>query len=472
MDHSTSSPTAADDYDHNNDPNSEYYNYGGSISDYCGNETSGLYPYDYYDAAYGYCNYSYGNDIMYNNNIYFYKGFDFERPVYLYIWVALIILTTLANILVMIVLQRKNMRNATNIILIAVAISDSLTGLVTLPVTVHAYQQYVAGDLALTKEWCLAFMVIRYFVSRSFHTMSIWLTVVLGFQRLISVLFPFRAQIMFSIRKTLVIILIVMFLSPFLHIYHAFDNKLIEHPGGGGSCEWKVETPCKESCVYLWLVILLMHFIPCLMLTICTAIMVNMMRKTTKKMKDSQMIANKANLHRRSVESKRITCIVVAVVIVFLIPEIPYGVFLMVQLSLKHSGKRLLLLKTSREIICAYEILLVLSFQANFWIYLIMNRRFRKGLARTFEPLEFLTYCLLGKFGVKRLRTRRRSDSTSIGRTFSDAPSVPSQTAHSRLSQSLSSAPLEMRTYHFKAESNANGVHQDKQQSKYIPVEN
>ncbi|XP_045161739.2 neuropeptide Y receptor type 1-like [Mercenaria mercenaria] len=419
-----------------------------------GNSTHGTNdPYDYY---YYYDDYSYGTQ-----SIYYYEGFDFERPVFLYIWVVLIIVTTLANIIVMVVLRRRNMRNATNTILIAVAISDSMTGLVTLPVTIYAYQQYEEGDLALTKQWCEAFMITRYFVNRGFHTMSIWLTVVLGFQRLISVSFPFRAQTIFTIRNTVIIILVVVFLAPFLHIYHAFDKKAIEDEEYGNYCKWKVETPCKESCAYFWLIIVLMHFIPCILLVIFTITMVVMMNDATRKMKDSQMIANKANLHRRHMESKRISCIVIAVVIVFLIPEIPYGVFLLVQVCLKHSKKNLLKVKTSRAIICAYEILLVLSFHANFWIYLIMNRKFRRGLHRTFEPIESIIYAILSKFGIQRQRPRRFSDTTtSLGRSPSDAQSMPTQTVHSRISHSnsINSNALEMRTYHFNTDKNGNGV--------------
>ncbi|XP_060562166.1 neuropeptide Y receptor type 1-like [Ruditapes philippinarum] len=348
----------------------------------------------------GYYYYGYGYDGMKHSNIHYYMGFDFERPVFLYIWVVLIIVTTLANILVMVVLRRRNMRNATNTILIALAISDSLTGLVTLPVTIHAYQHYKEGDLALSKHWCEAFLLTRYFINRGFHTMSIWLTVVLGFQRLISVSFPFRAQRIFTIRNTLFIILAVVFLSPFVHIYHAFDKKAIEAEDGN-YCAWKVEDPCKESCAYFWLTIILMHFLPCLLLIIFTVAMVMMMHDATKKMRDSQMISNKANLLRRNQESKRISCIVIAVVIVFLIPEIPYGIFLLVQVSLTHSKQNILELKTSRAIICAYEILLVLSFHANFWIYLIKNRKFRRGLQRTFAPVQLLLFDLLRKFGVQ-----------------------------------------------------------------------
>jgi hypothetical protein len=257
----------------------------------------------------------------------------------------------------------------------------------------------------------------------------------------------------------LFIILAVVFLSPFLHIYHAFDKKAIEAEDGN-DCAWKVEDPCKESCAYFWLTIILMHFLPCLLLIIFTVAMVMMMHDATKKMRDSQMISNKANLQRRNQESKRISCIVIAVVIVFLIPEIPYGIFLLVQVSLTHSKQNLLELKTSRAIICAYEILLVLSFHANFWIYLIMNRKFRRGLQRTFAPVELLLFALLRKFGVQGQVSRRYSDTTSLARTPSDAHSIPTQSFQTRLSisNSANTNTLEMKTYHFNPDKRTSAV--------------
>lgn len=445
-----------------------YYGDGGADQDYNYGDTSESNTSNYNDSnAYdGYDFYRYDEEYYGNNlNEFHYRAFDFERPIYLYAWVCLIIVTTLANILVMLVLRRRSMRNATNTVLIAIAGSDSLTGLVTLPVVIHAYQQYSEGALILSEEWCEALMIVKYFVSRGFHTMSIWLTVALGFQRLISVCFPFRAQAMFSIRNTVWIIIIVSVLSPVLHIYHVFNRKSFKDEVGNGYCAWVAETPCRESCVYLWLTIILMHFLPCILLVVCTLVMIVMMYETTKKMRNSHMIANQANLHRRNMESKRISCIVIAVVIVFLIPEIPYGIFLMITVILKHSGKRLLDLKTNRAVFCAYDILLVLSFHANFWIYLIMNRRFRRGLQRLFDPVEALVYAVLAKFGIEQ-GPRRRSDSTSIGRAHSDVQSVQSHTAHYCLSHSnsINSAPLELRTYNFKTDGSSNGILPNKDQ--------
>lgn len=432
---------------------------------FLGNRTAPNYydqPYgDYYGDYYRYGN-AYGGIYK---DIFYYKGFDFERPVYLYAWIILIVVTTLSNILVMLVLTRRNMRNATNVILIAIAIVDSLTGLVTIPVTIYAYTHYEMGDLALTKSWCEAFMLVKYFVSRSFHTMSIWLTVLLGLQRLISVSFPFRAQRVFSIQNTVVIMAIVAGVSPVLHIYHAFNRKASEH---GGLCEWTAETPCRETCAYLWLVIILMHFLPCMLLVIFTVLMVFLMIKTSRRMQDSHMIANQDNMNRRNVESRRISCIVIAVMIVFLIPEIPYGTFLLITASLKHAHEHLLDLKTNRSIICAYEILMVLGFHANFWIYSIMNRRFRHGLQRTFDPLIALVNSIFGKVGIRHQMARLRSDSTS----FSGRSEGNSHTGHSRLShvnsatsylsqnakgllkptESVNSTAVELKTYHFKVE--------------------
>jgi len=84
---------------------------------------------------------------------------------------------------------------------------------------------------------------------------------------------------------------------------------------------------------------------------------------------------------RRENENRRITIIVIPVVIVFLIHEIPYGVFLLASVIGKHT-KAVFDLEKNRAIHAAYDLLLVISFQANFYIYTFLNRRFRDGLRR------------------------------------------------------------------------------------------
>ncbi|KAH3818501.1 sex peptide receptor-related protein 2-like [Dreissena polymorpha] len=406
------------------------------------------------------------------NSTYAFNVYHFERLVYLYVWPILVIVTSLANILVVTVLLRKKMRTATNIILVAIAISDSLTGLVTLPVIFPAYGSYASGSLTFTKASCETFMVVKYFISRAFHTISIWLTVILGMQRFVSVRFPFRVNTFFSMSRTTIAIISVALLSPFLHLFHAFDSKTDDM----NNCVWdvKVET-CGKGCIYLWLTLFLMHFLPCVFLIIFCWSMIRTMQSTTRKLSKSHMVSNPENIDRRSKESRRISAIVFVVLVVFLIPEVPYTVFLSTFL-IKHHGNTQMPFKTNRIVACAYEVCVVLSFHANFWTYLVMNRKFRQGLR---EMLIDPMFEILAKFGFNHVqsRSRRMSISTSI-RTVPSDIWIPNshdrltrrnsclpqtnggqlerkQSKSSSSSSRRSSVNVEMRTYSFKPRNNS-----------------
>jgi len=446
-------------------------NYGGNET--FSNSSLDEYYYDFYD--YKYEDSGYYDDVHSDGvDLYDLVAYSFERSIYLYVWIVFIIITALANVLVIVVLRRKHMRNATNIILIAIAVSDSLTGLVTLPTYIHAYSQYFGaaggnhGVIQLTRGWCEAFMLIKYFVSRAFHTMSIWLTVLLCLQRFVSVYLPFKASSLFTIRKTSILIIVVSIFSPVLHVYHVTGSKAISSTytihgnvtGQVRDCLWKLGDECDGGCVYLWMTFTLMHFLPCVCLVVFSVLMVCTMNKATNKMKKSQMIANVQKMNKRDRESRRITIVVCAVVIVFLIPEIPYGVFLLINVILHHSKQNLLPLETNRLLICTYEVLVVLSFHANFWIYLVMNTRFRRGLVRTFDPIMPPMYAVMNKFGVKR--EFRRQESETSGNSYGRTPNTEMMTAASRrssMSHQLvsrnNSSNLEMKTYTFKPNTSA-----------------
>ena len=339
------------------------------------------YGYEYHDYPY--------EDYLGHNSFYdefLYEGFDFERPIYVFIWESLVILTTLFNLLVIIVLFRMKIRNVIHVVLVAIAISDSLTGLVTLPTYIYVYQQHEPGQhgardaYVLDKVWCNAFMISKFFISKWFHTVSIWLTLILGVQRFVSVILPFKAQTLFNRRNTLACVVVVFLVSPFLHIYHAITSKA----NADGFCQWTLDD--KWGLAYVWLTLLLMHLIPCIALLLLSAVMICRLYSATSQALggddcNSSMKAKRQNWNRR------MTIIVTTIVIAFLIPEIPYGIFLLYTVIRVHSGKHIMTLEANRIFHAVYEIVLVLSFHANFWIYTILNKRFRSELARMFREI-------------------------------------------------------------------------------------
>jgi len=366
---------------------------------------------------------------------YMYPGYPFERPLYLYAWEILVIFVSIVNILVIMVLMRKGMRNSTNMILTFIAIADSLTGLITLPSYIIVYSNFepameygdyhpggndtdfhlnqtmhdndypalgplsasansnMYGDPSvgssmlssdsnyysgysvqegymLTKGECNFFMISKFYLSKMFHTISIFLTLFLGFQRYVSVAYPFKAQSFFNMKKTVIVCISIFIMSPILHIYHLQKEKAIE-----GMCEWRIDS-CEKDCAWLWFILWFRHLIPCICLTVFTILFIRQLRK-------SRLEMNQEQTRRRAEENRRVSIIVVAIVIVFLVPEIPYGFFLLSSVIRKHA-EIAFDLEFNRAIHAVYEVTLVLSFHANFYIYTFLNRRFRKGLKRTF----------------------------------------------------------------------------------------
>lgn len=321
------------------------------------------------DSTYYYSDYDYN----YNYYIYIYTGFMFEKYIYLYIWGILVFVVSFVNVLVVIVLTRKNMRNQTNIILAFIAVSDSLTGLITLPSYIMAYDKYLDVDdsdmddgLILSKDLCRYFMISKFFLSKVFHTMSIFFTLFLGFERFVSVAFPFKANIIFTMKRNVIVCTAIVFLSPVLNIYHVFKDKAV-----GGMCEWRLDD-CSTDCVYLWIILFVRHLLPCILLIIFTTLFI-------RELMNSPVEYSRV----RILENRRVTIIVLAIVIAFLVPEVPHIFFLLYSVIMKHQ-RSVFHLKDYRIIHVVYEILVLISFHANFYIYMIFNKRFRRVFKRTF----------------------------------------------------------------------------------------
>jgi hypothetical protein len=366
---------------------------------------------DSYDSnASDYSNY-YGGEYDYGDK-YMYTGYSFERPFYLYILEVISIITFLGNLVVISVLLRRKMRNPTNMVLTTIAVTDSLTALVVLPTYIMVYTRYYSlsdegydndyddtnftdsdygnydsgyhndgavDGCELTENLCNGFMISKYFLSKSFHSMSIFLTLFLGIQRYISIRFPYKSQSMLNLPRTIVCCGAIVFLSPFLHIYHLFGTRALD-----GNCQWELsEDGCGTGCIYLWLAFFIRHFTPCMILVVFTVLFIRQLHageRTLRRMESSQ-----SQISRRKDENRRISLVVTAVVVVFLIPEIPYSIFLLYNAFDKavNQGKGIDL-EANRAINVVYELFLVLSFHANIYIYTFCNRRFRRALLRVY----------------------------------------------------------------------------------------
>ena len=359
--------------------------------------------FDNYSMDHGVDN-SFSNDDYYkwdeeHDSTVSYEGILVGRPIrfYVHVYVTLVIMTVLFNILIKWVLLQKRMHGLTNILFVAIAISDSMTGLVTLPTYIMVFNAEPASDTdvfafeeggngnmtmpfespdfnEVSKPLCDAFMISKHFFSQTFHTISIWLTLFLGIQRYISVAYPFKMRIWYTNKNTAIAFVLILVFAPLLHVYH-----LIRENNSEALCVWELDG---GSNVQIWITLFLRHLIPSFVMTITTVLFIRNLNKNSFQL--SNLERSISVNEGRSAENRRVSIIVVAIMILFLIPEVPYGLFL---LYLSING-RLGNSEQNEAIYSGYEIIVVLSSHLHFYVYTFLNRTFRFHLLKTFTTFS------------------------------------------------------------------------------------
>ncbi|XP_060565306.1 sex peptide receptor-like [Ruditapes philippinarum] len=348
-------------------------------------------------------------DLYYPDDEYYFEIYEFERYTLGHVQLILTILTALTNFFVAIYfLTNKNRGKATNLLFVSIAFSDTMTGVALLPNSIGVY---IAQNEFFTRDMCNAYMISRFYISPLFHTVSVWQTVVLCIQRYMCVCHPFISGRICTFWKTFTSIVVMYCGAIVMHSYHLVDNKI-----GHNRCRWQTETPCKESCMYLWFCVALQHLLPCFLLVWLTIVTILELRTAQERVSTMS--------HRRSVSrssrDKIITYTAALIVLFFLIPELPHGIYRLVFVINKHMGEyEAINPRENHIIICIYELALNVSFSANFWIYCFMMRDFR------YEVFKILS-CGAFKRSLARLRSiswssRGGSVQTSLSRTSSIA---------------------------------------------------
>ena len=114
----------------------------------------------------------------------------YALPLYGYIMPFLVVVTIIANTLIVLVLSKKHMRTPTNLVLMAMALSDMLTLLFPAPWLLYLYTFGNHHRPLRPLSACYAYNYMNEVVPALFHTASIWLTLALAIQRYIYVCHP------------------------------------------------------------------------------------------------------------------------------------------------------------------------------------------------------------------------------------------------------------------------------------------
>jgi hypothetical protein len=252
-----------------------------------------------------------------------------------YVSVIVCVIGGVCNFFNIIVLTRRNMRSTTNYLLTALAVSDLLTMLSYIPFALQFYCVYGLEPSVErnTKDWAIFFLFHVNF-SVTTHTISIWLGVILSMFRYayvrqssgggISSCGTNKAR-MATLAVTVgsIIVLVPNYLS--LQIVSQTDDGTNQTMYDLASVEDHLITTTN-----FWIHALVIKLIPCGLMLLFGLLLVCTMRSSNqrrRKMRSgSTTAASLAQRQHRRRDHSRTTGMLIAVIVLFLLTELPQGI--------------------------------------------------------------------------------------------------------------------------------------------------
>lgn len=382
-------------------------------------------------------NYTSGNltnssasDLLENNdNYYYYYYHDYEPysvniaqqhiPVLSIVFPIIGILTILGNILVLFIFFKQKLKTPTSVLLIELAISDSL---VCLPIVILYIYIYSFGNYKhyLLFGWCIANHV-GYITQQIFRSTSNWLTAILGVQRCIAVSYPFRAQRICTVKMSIISFVACIVGSLTIYINEAISIEITPY-----SKNSSLPTGCLRNIpswylknignirmsvmIYYLFNGLLTRLLPCLVLLITTISLSRTLCHRHGGMEKSiqESYSSKNRLRRTNI-------LVVVILIIFLMAELQDAVaFCIYSYELAVDKPRSILPEGADDTWDIYGMVVtLLGYHGIFWIFFLMSSQFRMALKQAFSVCRF-SDSKEDSVRVTFLRSSTRSGTSSV----------------------------------------------------------
>jgi len=139
---------------------------------------------------------------------------------------SLAVLTIISNILVMCIWLKPGIRSHVTILLVALSLSDSIVVIIpgiSLPIALHSNLQDMQGYMFI-----LLYSILNY-IPVIFHSFSILVTTIVAVQRLCICAFPFKARFLFTMRTTVIAMVISFFICVIMMLPYLMISKITKN---------------------------------------------------------------------------------------------------------------------------------------------------------------------------------------------------------------------------------------------------
>lgn len=325
-------------------------------------------------------------NCTFNNGTVF-RILDFPKnlafPIYGVLCPIITILTLISNILVVCVFMKRRMRSVTTVFLVGLAVSDTLGAFLWSSVHMFFYgirqKEYtepITYPLCVFHDYALYIAVIL-------HSTSVWLTMTLGIQRCIIVVFPFNGPRIWTMKNSVIMTTMSYLVAVFFFITLFFmkDYSETEHGDGSKVCtekyaDWFQSHLSTYSSIYHVLRSVFVQLLPCLSMMVSTAVLAYKLKneKIFQRGMSKIGVGQKKDYQHRH----RTTLMVVIIMLIFLIVEVPNGIVFGIKLY--DTNNTLLPESIDYPFAIVHNFILLLSYHCNFWIYVGLSARFRRTL--------------------------------------------------------------------------------------------
>ncbi|XP_074644364.1 G-protein coupled receptor dmsr-1-like, partial [Tubulanus polymorphus] len=248
-----------------------------------------------------------------------------------YVSVVVCVFGIFSNILNVIVLTQKHMISSTNYILIALAVADLLKMMSYLPYAMYFYIITAPSDAAShPKGWIIFILWHNAFVITC-HTIAMWLTVALAVFRYIVVCHHTQGPRLCNLYRAKITIGSIIVATLFFCIPQYMLQEII--PSGDGYW-FKISAIAEANNgllqgISFWVYGVSIKIAPCIVLTLLSALLIRAMYIANEKRARLKSQGKRAESERTH-EHNRTTAMLVAVVLCFVITELPQGILILI----------------------------------------------------------------------------------------------------------------------------------------------
>lgn len=308
-----------------------------------------------------------------------------------YISVVVCVFGIIANTANIVVLTRKNMIiSITNLILLWLAVMDILKMLDYVPFAMRWYifveENHPPGSHGTRSYAWMCFLLFHASFSIFCHTIAIWLTIALAIFRFLYIWFPTNVHKWCSRYRAKLVILVV-FICVFIALIpnfimnsykYAYENRTIDNETYR---DYQYVYDMRNGIIHdvnFYIQAVLIKLVPCAALTILTFLLIYAMHKAYKKRMALKSEGREEDADRHH-EHNRTTGMLLAVVVLFLITELPQGMLTLLMIFIKELQQEFY-----NKIGDVLDILALCNNAINFVLYCSMSKQFRDTFVRIF----------------------------------------------------------------------------------------